>query len=278
MMTNQSWRDGAQCPSGCGGSIFWSISSNMYICEACSEEYAHSPLDDGKCTINHNDIPAHKRQIAYIAGALNAMSCDYLQNVRRMILWAEKIRELGYAVFIPGIDLLCGIACDDWNYNVCFNNSQPFLAKSDIVFVCPKWEHSEGTAKEIKTAKNLSIPIYYGKEGYEQLKLVNEIENLAQCYQPKLVDDNKQQPGKLPYMRSDEGACDKHVAPPVKTYIIKLANSLMFIADIDILTDRISICTGQAEAKRFTKVDAVNYIHSIGADLIIENLSDERRC
>lgn len=122
--------------------------------------------------------PAHEKKIAYIAGALNALSIEYLQNVRRMILWSNKIRALGFAVFVPGIDLLHGIATDDWDYNAAFDNSQPFLAKSDIVFVCPGWENSKGTAREIELAESLGVPIYYGDDGYWDLQS-RFIENLG---------------------------------------------------------------------------------------------------
>ncbi len=162
-MDNESKKliDGADCPSKCGGFVYWRGYRRMFVCLNCSKSYDKiAPVPE---------TPAHVRPIAYIAGALNDMSCAYLSNVRKMILWAEKIRELGYAVFIPGIDLLCGIACEDWSYDVCFNNSQPFLAKADIVFVCPGWENSKGTKRELETAKNLSVPVYYGDDGYAEL-------------------------------------------------------------------------------------------------------------
>ena len=108
--------------------------------------------------------------VAYIAGALNDMASDYIQNVRRMILWGDKVRDLGFSVFVPGIDFLCGVVTGNWDYSVAFANSQVFLARADIMFVCPGWEKSSGTAKEIETAKSLDIPIYYGDAGLELLR------------------------------------------------------------------------------------------------------------
>jgi hypothetical protein len=147
----------------CGGAL---VDAGFF--NACVQCANTEPLGQG--VQPESGQLAHEKPIAYIAGALNDMSCAYLGNVRKMILWAEKVRELGYAVFIPGIDLLCGIACDDWNYDVCFNNSQPFLAKSDIVFVCPGWENSKGTKRELDTACDLGIQIYYGEVGYRDLQ------------------------------------------------------------------------------------------------------------
>lgn len=125
---------------------------------------------NGNDQSKRRDIEPHKMPVAYIAGALNDMSCDYIQNVRRMILWGEKIRALGFAVFVPGIDFLCGVVTGEWDYGVAFSNSQPFLARADIMFVCPKWQDSKGTSKEIVTATNLFIPIYYEQAGLDLLK------------------------------------------------------------------------------------------------------------
>lgn len=221
----------------------------------------------------------HEKPIAYIAGALNDMSCAYLSNVRQMILWAKKIRELEYAVFIPGIDLLCGIACDNWSYDVCFNNSQPFLAKSDIVFVCSGWENSDGTARELDTAHDLSIPIYYGEEGYEKLKrdkdLAPEMQRINHLFDDSPLDTGipiSAAGGILPYMHVDEGSCDKHVSPLAEDYVIRFANSSTYIAADGY---KLSVCQGLDDANRFTKSNAVIYFvnHKNTADLIIENLN-----
>ena len=97
----------------------------------------------------------------YIAGKLNGMACDYITNIHRMIVWSEVVRKAGFAVFVPGIDLLQGLMFGDWEYSDYFNNSQPWLAASDAVFVTPGWEESEGTKREMKLAKELGIPIFH---------------------------------------------------------------------------------------------------------------------
>ncbi len=180
-MKQKYYGDGSPCPSDCGGTVWWQTGKEMYACDKCSEEYWHLLISEGgiksKCRANckipadQDFNPVHERPIAYIAGALNDASCAYIQNVRNMILWADKIRALGYAVFIPGIDLLCGIACSGWKYDDYFNNSQPFLAKADIVFVCPGWENSKGTKRELETAASLGVPVYYGDDGYKRLQI-----------------------------------------------------------------------------------------------------------
>jgi len=96
----------------------------------------------------------------YVAGKLNSDACGYIKNVHRMIIWGEKIRKLGFAVFVPGLDFLQGIVFGNWDYPDYFNNSQPWLIASDAVFLVPGWETSEGTKKEIERAKKHNIPVF----------------------------------------------------------------------------------------------------------------------
>jgi len=117
--------------------------------------------------------PEPKRKIAYIAGALNADANQYCKNIHAMNVWAEKIRKLGYAIFVPGNDLLLSVIDGKLNYGDVFDNSQPFLQVAHIMFVVPGWEESKGTAKELITAKKYGVPIYYGEEGYQELKEQN---------------------------------------------------------------------------------------------------------
>ena len=107
----------------------------------------------------------------YIAGRLNDMACDYIKNVHEMIKDAEEVRKAGFAVFIPGIDLLCGLVQGDWNYKDYFDNSQPWLDASHAVYVRSKdWEKSSGTSKEVLRAKNQNIPVFFKHEnGLEQM-------------------------------------------------------------------------------------------------------------
>lgn len=120
-------------------------------------------------------IEAHEKPVAYIAGALNNMSSDYVRNIRRMIIWGDMVRELGFAVFVPGIDFLCGVVTGKWDYGVAFENSQAFLARADIMFVVPEWCESLGTTKEIGTATELCIPVYYEQFGLDLLRRLVEL-------------------------------------------------------------------------------------------------------
>jgi len=96
----------------------------------------------------------------YIAGKLNDMACEYIKNVHKMVIWGEKVRKAGFAVFVPGIDLLQGTIFGNWEYSDYFDNSQAWLDASDAIFLVPGWETSTGTKREIERAKQQGIPVY----------------------------------------------------------------------------------------------------------------------
>jgi len=97
----------------------------------------------------------------YVAGKLNADACGYIKNLNTMIRAADAVRRAGFAVFIPGMDFLAGLVCGDWQYRDFFDNSQPWLAAADAVFVLPNWRQSKGTKREIQLAKKMDVPVCY---------------------------------------------------------------------------------------------------------------------
>ena len=96
----------------------------------------------------------------YIAGKLNDDACGYIKNIHKMIIWAEKVRKLGFAVFVPGLDFLQGVIFGNWEYSDYFDNSQPWLDVSDAVFLVPGWVTSKGVERELLRAKSKNIPVY----------------------------------------------------------------------------------------------------------------------
>jgi len=101
---------------------------------------------------------------AYIAGKLNSDAVGYIGNVRAMCIEAEKVRQKGYSVFVPALDIVLGLILGWETYEDYFNNSQPWLDVSDIMYVCPDSEDSIGTNKEIARAHNIGIPVYFNVE------------------------------------------------------------------------------------------------------------------
>jgi len=97
----------------------------------------------------------------YIAGKLNDDASNYIKNLHKMIKSGEEVRKQGFAIFVPGIDLLCSVVSGDWNYSDYFDNSQSWLKVSDGMYVLDNWRESKGTIREIKNAMNWKIPTFY---------------------------------------------------------------------------------------------------------------------
>lgn len=100
------------------------------------------------------------QKLVYVAGALNSDAVGYLKNVHRMIVHAKKLRDAGYAVYVPCNDLLEGIVSGNFSYSNFFDNSQVILLRSDAVSLTPGWEESKGTQREIALAKENGIPVF----------------------------------------------------------------------------------------------------------------------
>jgi len=96
----------------------------------------------------------------YVAGKLNAMTCDYIKNCHDMITTADKIRRLGFSVFVPCLDILSGLVKGDYTYLDYFENNLPWLQAADAVFVLPDSKESKGTQAEIEIARIREIPIF----------------------------------------------------------------------------------------------------------------------
>jgi hypothetical protein len=98
----------------------------------------------------------------YIAGPLSSPEVPiYLKNVHNMIIVAETIRRLGFAVYIPCLDYVQGIMFGDYEFKDYYENSLEFMKACDIVYVCDGWKQSKGTKKEIKVAREMGIKVVF---------------------------------------------------------------------------------------------------------------------
>jgi len=118
------------------------------------------------------------------------MAVGYLHNVHKMMETAEEVRNVGFSVFIPAIDLLCGIKHGYNDYHEYFDNSQPWLMAADAVFLVPGWEDSEGTMKEIQVALKLGIPVYSDLTELIEAEINDEFQE-AEVTWTKYDDDDK---------------------------------------------------------------------------------------
>ena len=105
----------------------------------------------------------------YVAGKINDKAVEYIKNMHNMMMYAEKVRQMGYSVFVPCLDVLMGMMFGCYGYKDYFDNNLCWLEVADIMFVCPGWETSTGTMKEMNRAEELGIPIVYNLEDLEKL-------------------------------------------------------------------------------------------------------------
>jgi hypothetical protein len=128
----------------------------------------------------------NKKRI-YVAGPLNAQAVDYLSNCSNMMTEAEHLRRLGFSVYVPCIDLLMGIKFNYTDYHDYFDNSQPWLAVADAVYLCKGWQASKGTAKEIELAESLDIPVFDDPDMllkyFEEKATINIAESLDELFE-----------------------------------------------------------------------------------------------
>ena len=97
----------------------------------------------------------------YVAGKLSAPAVEFIKNIHRMMTAAERVRKAGFAVFVPGIDILLGMRFGDWEYEDYFQNSQPWLDAADAIFVVRNGATSSaGTQREIARAEEAGIPVF----------------------------------------------------------------------------------------------------------------------
>lgn len=112
----------------------------------------------------------------YVCGKLRDNNpLDYLKHVYKMTSEAEKILKAGFAVFVPGWDLILNLSGGNSDFKEVFNNSIEWLKVSDALYVCDNWRTSKGSKKEIKMAKKLGIPVFFDLNSLiKYMRLKNE--------------------------------------------------------------------------------------------------------
>jgi len=108
----------------------------------------------------------------YIAGKMSAPNpIQFLRNLNAMQEWTAKIRDLGYAPFPVADDYADIMRTKTVGLYEIQEASLTWLRRADVMFVCPGYAGSTGTAKEISEANNLGIMITYTIGQLEQFKI-----------------------------------------------------------------------------------------------------------
>lgn len=86
---------------------------------------------------------------------------QYIRNCHRMIEAGAKLIKMGYAPFIPALDLLTGILDGTMRFEDYFGVSEAWLQVSESFVILAT---SEGALKEKETAERLGLTIYTSLE------------------------------------------------------------------------------------------------------------------
>lgn len=108
----------------------------------------------------------------YVAGAYSSDNViGVLNNIREGLRWSTLIFLKGHAPFSPWLDFHYQLMLRDGESLAVkdyYDYSLAWLYVSDIVFVVPNWEKSNGTKREIEEAKTRGIPVVYSMEELER--------------------------------------------------------------------------------------------------------------
>lgn len=86
---------------------------------------------------------------------------DYLQNVHKMCRVASRLRKRGHHPFTPALDMLLGVVDGEWTEEEYRGLTTAFIPRCDAALVI---SDSWGTQRDIETAIDHNIPIYYNEE------------------------------------------------------------------------------------------------------------------
>lgn len=101
------------------------------------------------------------RKRIYVAGPLTAdHPVDYLRNCRRMMQLAEELRQMGYAPYVPCLDLLMGLQFGYDRVEDYQDVTLAWVTAADGVMLLPRWERSKGTKREIMEALEAKVPVF----------------------------------------------------------------------------------------------------------------------
>jgi hypothetical protein len=101
----------------------------------------------------------------YVAGAISDPNpIKVLHRLGKGIAMGKELLMLGFAPFVPHMDILMHLMAHDdrlTDVKLWYDYSLEWLKVADAVFVLEGSEKSKGTQQEIKTAKELWIPVFY---------------------------------------------------------------------------------------------------------------------
>jgi len=98
----------------------------------------------------------------FISGAISGKGegKGFLHNIYNMIQTAGKVRDMGFAVYCPCLDILLSLSCGCLEHEQYYKIDLAWLEDCHAMLLVKGWENSKGVKGEIKKANALNIPIF----------------------------------------------------------------------------------------------------------------------
>jgi hypothetical protein len=100
----------------------------------------------------------------YIAGPYSAGDVlTVFENMRKGMVLATKVRQLGFAPFCPWMDFMYYFVNNSESFSLenCYEYSLAWLEVSDAILFTPNWKESHGAIQEHEYAIRKKIPVFH---------------------------------------------------------------------------------------------------------------------
>jgi hypothetical protein len=129
--------------------------TERYFCKEHYDEFNRNNRE-------RNEGSSMKR--IYVAGPYSGGDVlTVFDNMRRGMVLATQVRQLGYAPFAPWMDFMYFFVNprEAFDLENCYEYSLAWLEVSDAILFTPDWRESTGAFMEYKYAVRKEIPIFY---------------------------------------------------------------------------------------------------------------------
>jgi nucleoside 2-deoxyribosyltransferase len=109
-------------------------------------------------------------KLVYLAGPYSAeYASDLWDNVMKARDWTKRLMFIGLSVFCPHLNSMFMDGYGGMDHARFMAIDKEILKRCDGVAVMAGWEDSGGTLEEIAFATELGLPVFYLKDGLDQL-------------------------------------------------------------------------------------------------------------